>query len=203
MNRKDPLPEFVREAMESEVPIQRTNATSLETPVAKTREMEQVLSALAESLPSESPSAGLKGRVLAAATAGPMRFAPLFDSIGRLFDLGTDAVVRMLERASLDSEWGPGPHPSIRLFHLDAGPALVGADTGLVRMPASFEWGLHRHGATERVLILEGGYHETGGRVYRAGDIHEMVAGTEHGFTVLPEQPLLLALVLYGNIEML
>jgi anti-sigma factor ChrR (cupin superfamily) len=70
-------------------------------------------------------------------------------------------------------------------------------------MPASFEWPRHRHTGQERVLILEGAYRDSSGRLYRAGDIHEMGADTEHGFTVLPDSPLLLALVLHGQIEML
>jgi hypothetical protein len=159
--------------------------------------------ALAESLPREAPSAALRSRLLAAATTGPMRHAPFFDELARLFDLGVDAVVRILERAGSDSEWEPGPHPAVRLFHLQPGPSLAAADAGFVRMPASFEWPAHRHTAVERVLILEGGYRESGGRMYRPGDIHEMGPGTEHSFTTLPDSPLLLALVLHGKIEMI
>jgi quercetin dioxygenase-like cupin family protein len=164
---------------------------------------EALAETLAESLGPEAPPPALKGRLLAAATTGPMRHAPFFDELARLFDLGVDAVVRILESAGSESRWEPGPHPAIRLFHLEPGPALAGADAGFVRMPASFEWPSHRHTGTERVLILEGAYRETGGRIYRAGDIHEMGPNTEHGFTVLPDSPLLLALVLYGEIQML
>jgi putative transcriptional regulator len=164
---------------------------------------EALASQFAESLGSEAPPPLLRQRLLAAATTGPMRHAPFFDELGRLFDLGVDAVVRVLERAGIASEWQPGPHPSIRLFHLEPGPSLAAADAGFVRMPASFAWPAHRHTAAERVLILEGGYRDSSGRVYLPGDVHEMAANTEHSFTVLPEKELLFALVLHGQIEML
>ena len=139
---------------------------------------------------------------LSAAIAGPLRHAPFFDELARLFDLGRDSIFGMFERASRDSEWEPGPHPSIGLFHFQGGPAIAPADSGLVRMPTHFEWPKHRHVGVERVLILEGGYTDDAGRVYRPGDLHEMRPGTEHAFTV-GDTSLLLALVLKGTIEML
>ena len=199
MNRKEPLPDFILEALDQASGQARPGAPDAGDP----REVEAALVALAESPGAEAPGPALKNRILAAATAGPMRFAPFFDDLGRLFDLGVDAVVRVLERAGSEAEWEVGPHPSIRLFHLQAGPAVAGADTGFVRMPASFEFGPHQHGAVERALILEGGYQDSSGRVYRAGDVHEMGPGTEHSFSVLPEGPLMIALVLYGEIKML
>jgi hypothetical protein len=193
MKRKDVLPDFVRDAL----------GDSPKTLAGDAEQLEPVLLALAESAGSETPPPALRKRLLSAATAGPMRFAPFFDGLGRLFDLGQDAVVRVLERADSESEWEPGPHPAVRLLHLTGGPSLAAADAGLVRMPPSFAWGAHRHHAAERVLILEGGYRDSEGRVHRAGDLHEMGAGTEHGFTVLPDGPLLFALVLHGKIEMI
>ena len=195
MNRKDLLPEFVRDAI--------AEGSGAEPPKNERDAVELALVAIAESLDPEVPAPALKNRLLAAATAGPLRHAPFFDELSRLFDLGVDAIVKIFERASSESEWEPGPHPSIRLFHLEPGPSLATADAGFVRMPASFEWPRHRHSAVERVLILEGAYRESGGRIYRAGDIHEMGPGTDHSFTVLPDAPLLLALVLHGEIEML
>ncbi len=193
MNRKYNWPEFIGEALAIEQDSQQSNDV---------RQIEELLVALAASVGVEVPPAALKGRLLAAATTGPTRYAPLFDDIARLFDLGVDSVVRLLERAELESEWEVGPHPSIRLFHLEPGPSLATADAGLVRMPAGFNWAAHRHSALEKVLILEGGYRESTGRIYRAGDIHEMTAATEHSFVVLPDSPLVLALVLHGPITM-
>ena len=189
MNHKDVIPDFIREALEGE-PLDRAG-------------VETTLVALADSTGAESPPAALRKRILAAAAQGPMRFAPFFDELGRLFDLGVDAVIRVLDRAGDEAQWEAGPHPSIRIFHLEGGPLTAGADAGFVRMPAGFQFPLHSHSAPERVLILEGGYSDSDGRVYRAGDIHEMLADTEHAFAVLPDGPLLFALVLHGPIAML
>jgi quercetin dioxygenase-like cupin family protein len=193
MNHNGTLPEFIGEALDVEQGSPPNDAP----------ELEGVLVALAASAGVDAPPAALKARLLVVATTGPTRYAPLFDDLGRLFDLGVDAVVRLLERAGLESAWEAGPHPSIRLFHLEPGPSLATADAGLVRMPAGFEWPGHSHSAAEKVLILEGGYTESTGRVYRAGDIHEMAAGTAHSFVVLPDSPLVFAVILHGPIEML
>jgi putative transcriptional regulator len=193
MNRKGALPEFIDDAVSAE---------GDRTP-SEARQLEDVLVALAASGGIEAAPPTLKARLLAAVTAGPTRFAPFFDDLAHLFQLGVDAVVRMLERAGIESEWEAGPHPSIRVFHLEPGLSLATADAGLVRMPANFAWPVHRHSGPEKVLILEGGYRDSSGRVYRAGDVHEMAAGTEHSFVVLADSPLLFALVLHAPIEML
>src|SRR6267154_6299994 len=104
MKRKDVLPEFVRDALGD-----GPNGTA-----GDAEKVESVLVALAESAGSETPPPALRNRLLSAATAGPMRFAPFFDGLGRLFDLGQSAVVRVLERADSESEWEPGPHPAVR-----------------------------------------------------------------------------------------
>jgi hypothetical protein len=190
---RDTLPHFVQEAMGAGGGSEQTLA----------RELDRAMSAVAAALPPEVPVSSAKGRLLAAATTGPMRHAPFFDRLVEMFDLGRDSIIRVLQRAASESEWEPGPHPSIRVFHFQAGPALAGADTGLVRMPPTFAWPLHRHAGVERVLILEGAYHEEGGRVYRAGDIHEMGPGSQHSFVVPPGAPLLFAVALFGGIEIL
>ena len=95
MNHKDATPDFIREALEGLEPDRAG--------------VEDALVALAVSTGVESPSPALKNRLLASATKGPMRFAPFFDELGRLFDLGVDAVTRVLERSGLgssgDEQW--------------------------------------------------------------------------------------------------
>jgi hypothetical protein len=192
-DRRDALPHFVQEAVGDGGGSQESLA----------RELDRAMCAVAAALPPEVPAVSAKSRLLAAATTGPMRHAPFFDRLVQMFDLARDSIIRVLEQAASESEWDAGPHPSIRVLHFQAGPALAGADTGLVRMPPAFAWPRHRHAGVERVLILEGEYLEDGGRVYRAGDIHEMGPGSEHGFTVPPGTPLLFAVALYGGIEIL
>src|SRR5258708_24823812 len=110
MNRKDLVPEFVRDAVGAD-----------ESPTAA-QNLETVLVALAETAGKQAPPPALRDRILAQATTGPMRFAPFFDQLAKFFALGVDAVVRTLERAESESEWEAGPHPAIGLLHLEAGP---------------------------------------------------------------------------------
>jgi hypothetical protein len=195
MNRDEyrGLPQFVLEA--------RDERNGPEEQVA--REIDRALGALGTVLSPEVPSPAARSRLLAAVTTGPVRYAPFFDRLEQLFDLGRDPIVRIFERIDLVSSWNPGPHPSVRVMHFPGGPAVANADTGLVRMPSDFVWPRHRHHGVERALILEGEYTDSDDRVYRAGDIHEMGAGSEHSFTVPRGAPLLLAVTLFGGIEIL
>jgi hypothetical protein len=189
---RDALPQFVREAMDADGPRE-----------ALARELGRAMDAMPLALPTEVPAQAARARLLAAATTGPTRHAPFFDRLARIFDLERDSIIRILERAASESEWEPGPHPSVRVLHFQGGPAVAGADTGLVRMPSDFTWPLHRHAGVERVLSLEGEYEEAGGALYRSGDIHEMGPRSEHSFRVTPGAPLLLAVALFGGIEIL
>ncbi|HVZ34889.1 MAG TPA: cupin domain-containing protein, partial [Polyangiaceae bacterium] len=85
--------------------------------------------------------------------------------------------------------------------HFQAGPSLGSADTGLVRMAAGLAFPRHRHIGAERVLVLEGGYRDSSGRVVIAGDAVEMPDGSRHAYRVLPDGPLVFALVLESGIE--
>ena len=187
------LPPFVREALGDD-------GTSDE---ALALEIDRALVAMAGALPREVPGPSSHSRLLAAVDKGPMRHAPFFERLAQLFDLSRDSIVRLLHEAASETAWEAGPHPSVRVHHLQGGPAVAGADTGLVRMPADFVWPSHRHGGVERVLILEGQYVESGGRLYRPGDLHEMRPGSVHSFTVTPGTPLLLAVSLSGGLEIL
>ena len=193
-DERDAWPPFVREAL-GEVDGPPGGAFS--------RGIDRAMVAIATVVPPEAPARSSRSRLLTAATAGPMRHAPFFERLSNLFDLSRDAIVRVLHQAASESSWEAGPHPSVRVLHFQGGPAVAGADTGLVRMPPDFVWPSHRHEGVERALILEGQYVESGGRTYRAGDIHEMGPGSVHSFTVPPGTPLLLAVVLTGGIEIL
>src|SRR5258708_10684725 len=129
MNRKDLVPEFVRDAVGAD-----------ESPIAA-QNLETVLVALAETAATQAPPPALRDRILATATTGPMRFAPFFDQLAKFFDLGVDAVMRTLERAESESEWEAGPHPAIGLLHLEAGPPDAEGHGGHLRVSRSLLWG--------------------------------------------------------------
>ena len=186
MKRRDrqELPEFAREAGQgSEDP--------------------QLLEALSDLRPENAtPSAELRRRLLAEIATPRRRFAPLFDALSELFDLGDEALAALFERAAAATEWQSSPVPHTRLLHLSGGPRVAGADNGLVRLAAGARFPQHRHLGLERVLVLEGGYKdEQSGRVYLAGDLHEMPAGSAHAYTALPERELLLAVSVVSGVE--
>ncbi|MEP7052245.1 MAG: cupin domain-containing protein [Pseudomonadota bacterium] len=159
------------------------------------------LSALTDADPS-ALSRG-RARLLAAVAESSERFAPLFGKLRDLFDLPPEALRSIFTRAAVAEAWQPGPLPSVSLFHLQGGPRVAGLDAGFVRLKKGTPFPAHRHTATERVLILEGGYHDHAGRWYGPGEMHEMLEGTEHSLQMGAEQDVLLAVVLSGEVEVL
>ncbi len=162
---------------------------------------DDVFVALAESLaPAPSP-AGARDRLLAAATRGSRRFAPFVPALERLFNLGADAVQAFLDRATRAASWVAGPLEGVELLHLDGGPRVAGADCGLVRLAPGTPFPDHDHLGNEAVLILQGRYRDVGGTVYHPGDLHEMRPGQRHSYVVLPDQPCIVAVVLFEGID--
>lgn len=159
------------------------------------------LSALADADPS-ALSRG-RARLLAAVAESSERFAPLFGKLSDLFDLPPEALRRIFTRAAVPETWQPGPLPWVSLFHLEGGPRVAGLDAGFVRLKKGSPFPRHRHTATERVLILDGGYHDDAGRWYGPGDLHEMLAGSQHSLQMNAERDVLLAVVLSGEVEVL
>jgi quercetin dioxygenase-like cupin family protein len=178
------LPEFVRDAVDGGTDP-------------------RLLDALAELGPlGATPGSGLRARLLAEIATPRRRFAPLFDALSDLFDLGDEALGALFERAASASEWGVAPVPQVRLLHLTGGPRVAAADNGLVRLAAGARFPAHEHLGQERVLVLEGGYKdEASGRVYLPGDLHEMPEGSTHAYVALPERELLLAVSVVGGVD--
>jgi quercetin dioxygenase-like cupin family protein len=160
------------------------------------------LSVFAEARDESALSRG-KARLLASVNAPRERFAPLFKELSSFFDLSAEALRNVFERAADATEWQPGPLPWVSLFHLQGGPSLAGLDTGLVRLKKGMPFPPHRHTDSERVLILEGGYHDSAGHWYGPGDLHAMNAGTEHSLQMSADKDVLLAVILSGEIQVL
>jgi anti-sigma factor ChrR (cupin superfamily) len=143
----------------------------------------------------------LRARLLDDVRRAPLRYAPFYDRLKDLFDLDEPALLAVLERSLEPSAWEPYM-PGAHAFHLQAGPLVAGADAGLVRMKAGLVFPSHVHLGDETALVLEGSYRESTGRVYQAGDVHAMAAGSRHAYDVLPGSPLVFAVVLHGGIEL-
>jgi len=166
--------------------------------------MKDLLEALVDHLPTASGPAptSLRDRLLASAAQPGRRFAPLYGSLSELFDLNDAALVALFERAASPLSWSDAPTPGTSLLHLSGGPRAAGADNGLVRLKAGARFPQHRHLGLERVLVLDGSYvDEPSGRVYRAGDLHEMPEGSAHTYVASPERELWLAVSVVGGVD--
>jgi len=158
------------------------------------------LSALPEPDRGSSLAQG-RARLLATVNRSDERFAPLFDKLTRLFDLSGEALREVFARAASEDQWQPGPLPWVSLFHFRGGPAVVGLDTGFVRLQKGMPFPPHRHLGSERVLVLDGGYFDHQQRWYGPGDFHEMSEGTQHSLQMNADRDVLLAVVMAGQIE--
>jgi putative transcriptional regulator len=163
----------------------------------------ELLALVAVTLAPVRPSAGARERLVAAISASSARFAPFFDRLSHIFDLRVARVEEIMARVTDRASWEPGPLPGLTVMHFEGGPRCAAADVGLVRLAPGFSLPRHRHRSIETAMILEGGYREDTGRVYLPGDVHEMAAGTVHGYRVFDDRPCLLALVLFEGVEFL
>lgn len=179
----------------------KTVPDALEEALGESPSDAEFVSALADALPTHSPAASLRERLLASAASPPLRWAPLFDKLGTLFDLDDAALMHLAERAATPSEWQAGPLPAVHLLHLQGGPAIAGADAGLVRVEGGVHFPEHRHLGEERTLILEGEALESSGLTRRPGDALSMPAESSHSFEVAPGRALIYAVVLFGGVE--
>lgn len=162
-------------------------------------ELAELLAELSELAAPEVPSG--RARLLAAVSDSSERFAPLFGQLSTFFDLSEDALRREFARAGSESEWQQGPLPWVSLFHLEGGPAVAGLDTGFVRLKKGMPFPHHEHQGSERVIILEGGYHDSDGRWYGPGSTHDMAEGSRHALQMNPDQDVFLAIILSGEIK--
>lgn len=143
----------------------------------------------------------LRERLLGTVSRPRLRFAPLFGALADLFDLSDSALADLFEHSASPDAWSGTPLAGVSLLHLQGGPRVAQADCGLVRLAAGARFPMHEHLGHERVLVLEGGYHdEPSGIVRKAGDLHEMPAGSRHAYTAWPEQPLLLAVTVVAGV---
>ena len=154
---------------------------------------------LPELLDPATPPARGKKRLLAAVSELPLRYAPFFDRLAELWDVSPERVELELERARDAALWRYAALPGIRLYDVAGGPATEGARARLVRFAPGLRFPAHRHLGRERVLLLEGRYTDSDGTRYGSGDLHEMRAGTEHGFAVADDEPCIAAVVEEGR----
>ncbi|HEX2882089.1 MAG TPA: cupin domain-containing protein [Polyangiaceae bacterium] len=170
-------PEFVREAVEEHD--------------AQTAETSSALR-LGELFETQSPAPGLE-RLLSNVTELPLRYAPFYDRLCTLWDLPEPAIVEVLERARDPKAWHGVLLPGLKVIDVHGGPKTAGADCKLVNFSAGLRFPKHRHPGHEAIFVLEGSYTDSDGRLVGAGDLHEMLPGTEHAFTISKNEPCIAA----------
>jgi quercetin dioxygenase-like cupin family protein len=148
--------------------------------------------------PAAPPPRALQ-RLMHTIEALPLRYAPFFEQLAELWDLPEADVVALLERAEDPRIWRKVPLFPVRLIEVMGGPKTHGAETLLVRFEASGTVPRHRHPGPETLLVLEGMYEDSLGRVVRAGDLHQMAPGTEHAVFIGKQGPCVAATLQWGR----
>ena len=137
-------------------------------------------------------------RLMNAVAEAPLRYAPFFERLSHLWDLPEPEVRAVLERSRDAASWKRAPLPGLELIDVPSGTRGAGTKAYLARFAAGMTFPTHRHDGNEDVLVLEGSYTDSSGAVFRSGDVHTMGAGTEHAFTIAPDEPCLAAAVHRG-----
>ena len=150
-------------------------------------------------LEATSPPSSAASRLLRAVEELPLRYAPFFERVGALWDLPGDRVEAVFERAKAPEAWRKAALPGLRLIDVQGGERVSDADVHLVRFSPGMRFPRHRHPGDEALFVLEGSYRDSSGRVVRPGDLHEMSAGSEHGFVVGRSEPCIAASVQRGR----
>ena len=150
------------------------------------------------------PSDALRARVLASAQAGS-RFEGFVGRFARLFDLPEERSREILGAAHTvpGQGWVGTPLPGLHLYHFSGGPRVATADCGLVYLAAGTPFPSHRHTGREWNFILAGALENSSGESWLPGDLVINEQHTVHHYRAADEEPLIVAVVLEGPIEIL
>lgn len=194
---RDLLPEYVLGGLD-EASARRVEAALADAPALR-RELDAItedLAGLALELTPVRPDPDLRARLLASAAQD--RLLPFADELARFCDLALEKMKAVLRLVDDAAAWEPGPMPGIRLIHFEHGPACLGADTGLVEMPAGFAFPRHSHQGREVNYVLEGTLVDEDGTVYGPGTFVDKDVQDVHGFRVGDERPLVMVVIHNG-----
>ena len=168
---------------------------------AALQETEALFAAPGLALEPVAPPPQLRERLMAEISQGAERFSPFSSALQRMFDLGREAMDAVMTRAEKISEWELAPFDGGQLFHFNGGPALAGADCGLVRFPAGFEHPYHTHLGEEVMLILQGQHIDDEGAVRGPGSVIVMPSGSGHAYRCGPDAEFVAAVSVREGID--
>lgn len=161
-------------------------------------ELAEPVGRLVELFEPASVPAGSLERLMLEVAAPPLRYAPFFERLAELWDLPESDVRGVLERSRDERQWSRAPLPGLALIKVAGGPRIRGTEAYLARFAPGLTFPAHAHRGHEDVLILEGSYTDDRGQVFRSGDVHSMEGGSEHAFTIAPDEPCVAAAVHRG-----
>jgi anti-sigma factor ChrR (cupin superfamily) len=145
---------------------------------------QQALGALGELVTAEQAPPGVKVK-LADRIRNESRLTHFAPEVAALFDLPLEEAKALLEKANDPSVWSDGPGPGVQLLPVNAGPKAAEKINALVKVAPGAEFPHHDHPGHEQVMVLEGGYVDSGGVEVWRGEVQVMSEGTSHGFRAL------------------
>lgn len=161
---------------------------------------EAAMLAVAEA-PPLAPSPEVKARLDRSLASFTERLAEYLEPLAKMADLARDAMADILRGMDDAATWLPGPGPGLTVAHVPNGPATANAISGFVRIPAGGSFPTHTHQGKEVVLVVQGSYEDSDGRVYKTGDVSVREPGTTHSLTALPGPDLIYLAVVDEGID--
>lgn len=149
-----------------------------------------VFDQLAAQLTPVAPSNALRERILLNATGRAAFVSP----VASLFQVAESEARRMLAGLA-DAAWQVFTQGTA-LLHVQAGPALAGADVGFVRVEDGVAFPHHDHLGEETTIVVQGTLVEADGTRYPAGSLVRFPADSTHDFHA--EGQLIFAVVVWG-----
>lgn len=154
---------------------------------------------------AEVPSPALRDRILASRRR-PGKYGIFADRIARLFDLPIARAEELMQRIERADAWTPFFVDGVQMIPVVGGPKCEGAIATLVRIEPGARFPEHAHRGDETMLVLDGGFHETGEGVAAPreawrGDEIVRADGTEHALFGLPGVPCVAAVVIFGHAD--
>lgn len=126
------------------------------------------LAAAVHSVPPAEPGPGLRARLFRS-VEHMERFAPFAPRLGELIDVPPNDARRALHALSEASSWPPGPLPGMRALPLSPGPARANVRAILACFAPDAMVPRHRHLGHETILVFQGAFETSDGRVVSPG----------------------------------
>ncbi len=155
----------------------------------------------AEELPQDRALRVGAARLSGAVAELPLRYAPFFSRLARLWELPEASVVTELTRAKDPRRWSRTLVRGLRTFEVKPEVASVtvrAARARLLHFAPGARLPQHSHRGSETVLVLEGSYADASGLEVHAGESQTMTEHSAHELRILGDAPCVAAVIERG-----